>query len=324
MPKEMTHWLVADRAARELEGTALGRAAARQPNLLRLGAILPDVLFYLRWPGLSRRFGRLADRIHGLDGEDTFETLAGVLAAAGRAARPDPWLALAVGLASHVFTDASFHPLVHYHSGDFCHPDRRVKSRSIQAHRRLETAVDIHLKGGLEKVRAPRLAGLIAGAEVPLPAVLTRIEWPYLGPGQALDFVRALMISLRLFSRVQTACAHPFWGEVLASGDRLPPQAGREVAALAYSRRLARQCALLDGPIAYCHPITGQELRASLAELTHRAVCRTADFCREVDCCLVKGEAPLPPGPGPSLEVDQPGVALAEASHFSPAGPLFP
>jgi len=324
MPKEMTHWLVAERAAGELESTALGRVAAGQPNLLKIGAILPDILFYLRWPGLNRRFGRLADRIHGVDGEDTFETLTGVLAAAGRSARPDPWLALAVGLASHVFTDAVFHPLVHYHSGDLRHPDQRAKSQSIQAHRRLETAVDIYLKGGLAKVRAPRLAGLIAGAETPLPAVLTRVDWPYLSPGQTLDFVRALMISLRLFSRVQAASVHPFWGEILASGDRLPGQAVREVAALAYSRWLARRCSLLDGPIAYRHPVTGQESRASLAELTHQAVRRTVDFCQEVDDRLARGEAPLPPGPGPSLEVDLSGVALAQARHFSPDGPLFP
>ena len=48
MPKEITHWLIAQKVGNSLQGTSAGDAAKAFPTCMLLGAILHDAPFYAR------------------------------------------------------------------------------------------------------------------------------------------------------------------------------------------------------------------------------------------------------------------------------------
>ncbi|MCF7929166.1 MAG: zinc dependent phospholipase C family protein [Spirochaetales bacterium] len=158
MPKEWTHWILAEAAAKRAP-EEIKEVIRGEPHLYLLGAVLPDTPYYFRGKGKSRGvpvrhiMSRAAGRMHGRDGENTLSFLQNaplvLQAAAGdedrSASGKRGLLSLMLGVAAHVYTDAAFHPMVFSFcgaEGDNVSPEA-VSEGSGERHHYFETVLDL-------------------------------------------------------------------------------------------------------------------------------------------------------------------------------------
>ena len=142
MPKEITHWRLAERVGQSLGEGPLRQAVRACPKAFMLGSVFHDCGYYA---GDSRRYdvASLADRLHGAKGEDTFEVLRLAVTRCVNQPISPPAVSFLAGLATHIAADCVFHPFVYYFTGNYY--DSRLERRRAarRAHRRLEVLIDL-------------------------------------------------------------------------------------------------------------------------------------------------------------------------------------
>ena len=273
MPKEMSHWLLAEETARRLPDGSMRESIDLYPDLYRLGAVIFDSAFYaVRYPHAAEA-SEAGLRLHGIDGEDTYEPLRGLLAAGLAEGRvPRSTLSFTAGCVTHIMGDTHFHPVVNFFSGKYYAEDRAEMDRSQVRHRRFEAALDRHFLGvcGGEL----RNGGLLGRTlEAATAAVGDRLEelaaGLYYGPGgperpAMIPLLRRHATIQRLFGSSMAASLARAIGALVGGG-------AARVAAAFYRSDPPEGYALFRGPIEYRHPNTGEERRESVGEILDRA-----------------------------------------------------
>lgn len=173
MPKEITHCLLAERAAHTMAASqnplkrSVGReiyfAFEKNPQLLYFGSVSPDIFYYdIRMPWEFRVAHRglvWGELIHGTEGENSLAHVFAMLdilrtpelqrplTADGRLLSDEErkgLLLFALGYLSHVALDTILHPIVYYYSGNYYANDRAEKHRAEARHRAVETVFDLY------------------------------------------------------------------------------------------------------------------------------------------------------------------------------------
>jgi hypothetical protein len=316
MPKEIVHWMVAARAADLLSDGPFGPALSRCPGGLRLGSVYHDALFYLRGDH-PEGMKNLPHRLHGSHGEDSFDLLR--LQAAHLHARKNEPLPTAffVGLASHIFADATLHPLIYYLTGNYYDTDEKRRTGAVRRHRALECLLDMLAAGGPEEVRDQSLRALLNGLEGPPalacpPESLARLAGCGVGAAQ-----KAMEAALDTYCTMQSLCRMPVLAGLLRDFSGFLPGSLREIAALFYAPQLYEQKGAVEGRLSYRNPATGDRYTGSLAELMELSARRTAAFCAAQARSLAVSGTLKDEGAGPSLDMGLPGVPVTQARYFA-------
>lgn len=266
MPKELTHWIIAERALERLSPACpLGTSLRSHRQLYLAGAVLPDTLLHLvHGPG-SRQALDLAHRFHDPGGNSYLpliraRELHGPLL-------PPPLLACFMGVLCHMQADIVFHPFVYAHSGTV----------NLAAHYRLETAIDMSFltKGIVPPVK--RLDMLIdpAARETLITACVLLFD-----PEGTLSR-GDIETAVKLHCRFQARYGNLFW-----------KMAARLLGRLNIGRIGQRQhlfYPLISGTAdmklpegTWRHPINGELREESVDDLAETAVRRTVDFFAKV------------------------------------------
>jgi hypothetical protein len=232
MPKEITHWLLAEEVSGKLRGTLFEEPLQRNGNILRIGAIVHDAPYYYLKPDLEKRFGHLPRKLHGTV-DDAYELIGALLSYTLERPRQEkePLLAFLVGFVTHLFADALMHPLVFYLTGRYDDPSFRQRSVARQEHRMLESLIDMHLAGGYERIRNYSLAAFIGSAEAPLKGLYTHVGRAWLEPDRAPGFAGGLSSAFRLFAFHQGLIRNPLFGRISFRLFPIAPSVVREVRA---------------------------------------------------------------------------------------------
>lgn len=313
MPKEITHWLLAEKTVAQLPGTRLGDAAQRYPHLVKIGAVFPDLPYYVTGQNERARHAQaLGSRYHGAGGEDTYELLRQILGPPGHRL-PETRLAFMAGVASHLQVDMIFHPGIYYWTGNYYDPDPARRTRAIRNHRRFEALLDLRICGGLAQARA-----------FSARQIWTRLEGP---PLAWLDWAEAssqpvLAHAAHVFLKAQGLFIQPLLSRLVQCLAPWLPSPQQELAALFYTPNLAKYVSRLAGPLEYHHPVSGQARTTTLEELMAQAVAGGAALCRRLEAALAAGAAAAFPDCGPSLNFGLAGADIAQAWHFAPT-PFF-
>jgi hypothetical protein len=318
MPKDLIHFAVAERTAARLAATRYAPSLAPGHGLL-LGAVFHDALFYATPPG-GVPLERLAHRLHGADGEDTF-TL--IRIQAEHAAEAETLLArsLLVGMVSHLYADAVMHPLVWHLSGDYYSPIPAEKTAARQRHRALEALMDMLVCPGmlgrsryslrLMLRRCPRILDGLPMARLGSMASMT--------PSAATSALGRAWATYAIF---QAAYSNRLLARTAYTLRPALPGPAAELAALFYAPQLMRQADALTGPVTFLHPATGQPHTASLDELMDQAADRAAALCRRLEPAVFDSARLDLDDAGPSMDAGLPAVSTREMLHF--ASPPFP
>ena len=326
MPKEITHWLIAGRAAQAARDTFTGEAALARPNALRLGAVFPDVLYYLTDAAGVAAYRHIPEIYHGVGGEDTYALVRRIAALLPATSHRTALRAFLAGVVSHIQADMTFHPFVYYVTGDYedADPDRR--SRAIKDHRRLECLMDLHFCGGAGKLKAYSLKHIVEGLEMPLPELLGLLFRPEAEGGRFSAAVPVARRALSNFQLLQGLSTRRLLARLLDCLAPFLPRTAQEIIALFYSPALDRYLPRLAGAIAYRNPVNGTAETLSVTGLFDRAVARCVEYWRRIEEEMAAG-APILPEKGPSLGygvADGAGAVpryFAERRFFGPDGP---
>ena len=323
MPKEITHWLIAEEVSGRLRGTLFEVPLQRNGNILRIGSIVHDAPYYYLRPDLEKRFGDLPKKLHGTV-DDAYELIGALLSytleRSGQ--EKEPLLAFLVGFVTHLFADAVMHPMIFYLTGRYDHPDSRQRTLARQHHRRLESLIDMHFAGGYDRVRSYSLASVIRSAETPLNGLYNHVGRAWLEPDRAAGFAGGLSSAFRLFAFQQGLIRNPFLGRLFDRFFPIAPSFVREILALSYSPELLRYEGRITGKIPYRHPCTGQEQAHEISFLFQEAVEQSVAFCRGLEPLLDAGanrpaRLILPAvDPGLGFDPDQPMCHYSEKRFF--------
>jgi len=323
MPKEITHWLIAEAVSKRLEGTFLEETLRRNPNLLHIGAIIHDAPYYYLKGDFESRFGSLPTRLHGTveDAVELVESLLRHLLTCPENERTQ-LTAFLVGLVTHLFGDALMHPLIFYLTGPYDSPNLRRRTAARQDHRMLESLVDMCLAGGYQGVKGYSLASYIRNSEMPLIRLHEHLDQCWLGDEDTERFAEGLLSSFRLFALLQSLYRNRLVGRVVSLLFSTAPPRVREFLALVYLPRLMSQCWRIEGDLTYQHPSTGEIRTHDIRVLFQDAVDRSVDFCLGLETLLAAG-AVLPaswnlPPADPSL-----GFEKEHPLRFHAAGRFF-
>ena len=288
MPKELGHWFLAERTAALIEQGPLRDAVFRNIHHFYLGAVTYDTPFYILGAGGMEELARVAPRLHGVTGEDTYEPFRQFVASYDRSGGeiPAEGLAFLAGAVTHLCGDVVFHPLVNY----FCGKSHNTADASyIQTqvrHRQLEALIDVYLNAvsgesvsrlGQGLANSGRYEETVRGvAENPelTEDLIARLYWPERQPPGS-----ALMPLLWRHARIQKQ----FFNNVVAMGLKALGVLGRgrAVAAATFypltgKRRLMRtpkeSLPFFANRITYIHPNSGVEVTGSIDDFAAEAV----------------------------------------------------
>jgi hypothetical protein len=308
--------MVAERAAGLLDSGPFGPALRKCPNGLRYGAVFHDVLFYLRGEH-PEALKLLPHGLHGAHGEDTYELLrvyAPHMFKMRSVALPTAFF---VGLAAHIFADATIHPLVYHFTGNYYDEDPVRRTQAVRRHRTLETLLDMVAAGGPEAVEKTSLREVVNGVEGPLSLACPAELLGNMAGVEALAATKSLADALDTYCMVQALTRMPTLANLLREFEGWLPDKGRELAALFYAPKLWELRAPVSGPLTFRNPVTGEVFTQSLDGLMDLAARQTAWFCTSQAPGLNASGALAETAPGPSLDMGLAGVSTSQARHFA-------
>lgn len=329
MPRELFHWHIVDRTlASDALPPRCRAILERYRDVAYLGSFAHDVPYYYK--AGTDSFENVADFMHGREGEDTFiamRLLAREILKLDREKRDAGW-ALLLGMLSHLAGDAVFHPLIFYVTGNYHDPDPSERPRAQARHRLFEVYLESWIRPKVRFSHGERISRLIRSIGPStmdiLVSVLDRsllsehidptgkvVEGERWRSGfSQLSFYQALFIS------------QPF-GALFRGLTRVTRGRFDGIDALfTYGR--AYPAAALDGILEYRNPVTGEETRGSLDELTERSVSLLLELIATVEPFAAGSESDAQRlfynRFGPSLNFGLPKARADEAKYFSTTG----
>lgn len=264
MPKEISHWYLADRVKSRLpEGSVFFDPVHTCENLFFLGAVAPDIPFYyLVGPG-SGRIQAAAAPFHRQDARALIPVLSFLeqMQTPGMDARA---LSLGAGIICHIFADTAFHPLVYYYSGM-----SRVHPGATARHRQFETALDLYF-----------LHQSDAGVRTSLGRILSQTE---VTRKQLLGYLKRVFVLDKPGD--ETCLGYAVWSHVFYQAvfqnkgvyrilERLNagPYRGLDLAlSLFYPEDPDDVSSFFDAGFTYRDPDTGQKCSAGIPDLAREA-----------------------------------------------------
>ncbi len=306
MPKEITHWIAAERIRDLIEPGSIKEAIDRYPHFYYLGAVVFDCPFYAYGVRNVRQFVEIASKLHGTDNGDTFDPFR-IFFSSYTTNPPDEALSFVSGALTHYGMDVTFHPMVNYFSGKYASSDPAKRTDSQVRHRTLEGLMDLYfcgvhaaeadsgsavnlgsslLNGGYfnrslqglanDETSVNEVVGRLYGIdilEVPVQPLLNRH-----GLIQRQLFGRLLSAALNLAGRITggplAVIASTFYPAFRSHALREPTEALEFFAA----------------PITFTHPNTGEALRGTAEDLAAKAAVTAADLINGYQASLMRGE----------------------------------
>jgi hypothetical protein len=268
MPKELTHWLIADRALARLGHNSRLREIILSHRAVYLGgAVLPDTLLHLFRGSHASTALALAHSFHNTSG-NSFEPL---IQAEQRYpdGLPPALLSCLLGVITHIAVDIAFHPFVFARAG----------TAGIGQHYRIETDIDVcFLRAGatpplqrVSKLLSPDTRETLVSACVLLFDPDTTLPRP------------ALEKALALHGRFQALYDRTFWKlavRVLTISKASPL---RNLRHLFYPLTDASACCIGADIVQWRHPVSGEIRNTTLEQLADDAVRRIAALFEQIE-----------------------------------------
>jgi len=323
MPKELTHFKIAERTATRLGDTRFSAALSRCPQGLLLGSILPDVAFYGVLPK-CRPIRSLGNTIHGSDSNDTLALVRAQAHHAQAMADKELPSALLVGLISHILADAVFHPMVWYFTGDYHASDKALASKAQQRHRAFESLMDMALcPEMIGQKRYSMREHLRQCPDLFATGIPTRALATMTGTASQ-QMTDSLRTAWKTFAIMQQASAIRPLSTALFALLPILPDSIREIATLFYAPQLMRQSSIVTGQLSFLHPKTGKKNCMTAEEMMNEAADRASSLCRRLESAIFDGEPVTLPETGPSMDADFSGNPAPPNAYFAdPPLPLL-
>jgi hypothetical protein len=278
MPKEITHWAVARKAADRATDQHVRQIIKNNMSLYLAGAVMVDSPYYAFIGGDKNFFAKAGARLHGTGRENPFTAVLQVPAAFnGKSA--DQALAFTLGALTHIIADTVFHPMVYYLTGDYDDPDTAKRKKAVTLHRLLETWMDVWFARSAQLENGGSLLRYTIGARRGAKAFTALASSLFFGRGDMSAPARVAVVS---HSIIQASFKRRWIAQMAGFYGRMARRDMGEFTALFYPQMTARPPSFFSEPIRYKNPFTGEALEESLEQMDQRATQACAEWFSSV------------------------------------------
>ncbi len=324
MPKEITHWIIAEEVSKRLKGTAFEKVVNNHKELVKFGSVLHDKLYYLSTGAkvqdeyIQHELEDVPSRMHGVNGEDTLDIIRAMQKSLYEIKEGKEELrALIVGVATHIFADITFHPMVYYYSGDYNDPDPERQFQARHDHYKIESLMDLYFGGGFGYILKNRLSSHLKPINYELHELVPQ------------TFRHFINISLDTFSNYYSKAVtaalsgHNSMRRITLNTSVYPyrrflPKKYQLLFGALYYKQLHQFLPLIKGNLDFKNPVTGENAQLSMRDLMEESVEKAVTFCKEAEGMLFGGAYEEIPHVGTSLEHGQIPGKVYEMGHFKP------
>ena len=281
MPKELTHWVLAEKTFQRMDAGRLKTAIGKYYNIYHIGAVILDSPFY-DLPG--KAFDRAPDlgkKLHDKAGFDLFHHLGSMLAGHPQSTRESLW-AFVAGILTHIHADAIFHPLIFYFSGNRDNPDRRIRRGADARHRKLEALLDLHFLDEPRLANRGLLSASLARLEINPRELWRHVNRLFYPDALCIGRVKTILTLHALIQGLFRRRGLQRGLEVLQGIPGIPLQSA---AASFYPAYRKIDPPFFRNPIAYKHPVTGKPHRASIQDLEVGTITENLKLFIEMEGC---------------------------------------
>ena len=302
MPKEISHWYLADRVKSLLpEDSVFFDPVHTCENLFFLGAVAPDSPFYyLAGPG-SARIRSAAEPFHRPD-PGALTPVLSFFEQTQQFGMDTRALSLGAGILCHILADTVFHPLVYYYSGM-----PRVHPGATARHRQFETALDQYFMHQADRDVRTSLYRILSQTEV---APKTLIN--YLGKLFALekpgDFT-GLGYAVRSHAFYQALFQNRGVYRILSRLNRGRHRAMEKALSLFYPDDQKKSASFFDTGFQYRDPDSGRECCADIPGLVLKTETRALELLARVSGQMVQNRSLICLAQDDTLPRIRPGMA---------------
>jgi hypothetical protein len=267
MPKEITHWAVAQKAAAHASEPHVRRIIENNMGLYLTGAVAVDSPYYA-FTGGKKLFKSAGARLHGMGEENPFSAVLRVPAVA-RGEGGDQALAFTLGALTHLIADTVFHPMVYYLTGDYDDPDKARRKKAVTLHRLLETRMDVWFAKSVKLANGGSLLRSAAKAWTGAKAFTQLASSLFFGKD---DMTAPARMAVASHAVIQSFFKRRWAGRLAGFYGCLARRDMGEFTALFYPPMTSAAPPFFSEPIRYKNPVSGEFFRESLADMEKRAV----------------------------------------------------
>lgn len=268
MPKELTHWLLAERALNGLapEGR-LARTIREHHQTFLAGAVLPDTLPHVFKGPYAGLAPSLASRFHNPAG-NSYEPLLRAEGQLSGEIGPQLFSCL-LGVLCHMQADIVFHPFVYAAAG----------VTDIARHYMIETAIDCHVARNGGQLPARTMKELVSSTNM---GVLVQTCAILFDPDRTLP-EQALAEAIRLHCRFQSLYSRASWHLLAKALALLGVARLKEQQHLFYPLPFSTPLDLSQYERGWRHPASGERIASTIAQLADKAVGRIIELFKRLE-----------------------------------------
>ena len=284
MPKEATHWILAEQTWQAMPDGLLKMEIRENKALYYLGAIVFDTPYYVVTGQNRSNLLAAAQRLHGYNASRAFNPFGPL--ARNLETLPEGYRPFLAGALTHVAADAVFHPFIYYFSGSDEGVPPNQAARAKARHRRLETALDLSFlsRNGNASFRNLLLPALYRHRENEERAFMRLLNLLYFGRVLLKD--SSLKLAVWQHALIHVLIHQKRIHQFIELIDILWPRQARRikpVEALFYATCQEADPRFFQRPLVYRHPVTGEERNESTNDLQDRTVALALEFLDRID-----------------------------------------
>lgn len=257
MPKEITHWLIAEEVIAGLDNTSpLKKIISGCKNLYLLGAVLPDSLLYMKFGKDAAAILKRANEIH--NATDTFYFLKKYIEEYD-GDLPDAEVALLSGIITHFCADSVFHPFTYYFGG-----------KDAAKHFTLETYIDLYFKEKNTPSHKWLFKNILKSVEIDTDQLIEAVYKIFFKP-RKID-KKSIIKMFNQHSFMQSQFDRVTSRIILQCINLLPGIDANKYLSLFYPILKPKAGTFFNKEYIYNHPVTREEFTSNLHALKNKTV----------------------------------------------------
>jgi hypothetical protein len=314
MPREFTHWFVAEKVAGELTGTVYEKPINNNKNLFFLGSNFHDSLFYFYKFSNNKRLKSLANVLHGSNKENTYAIIKSMVELIKRSEKNGHLIAFLAGIITHINTDSVFHPMVFHLAGHYAKDEYMIKAN--QRHHQIEALMEFYFASDEIKRGEKSLKSFIKNAEYPLKDMFYEISKEFFKDDSEVT-ANAIISGYKSLALTQSMALNGvlnFGADIFypVLSDRL-----KDLVSIRYDRGLIKKMDRISGEISFKNPVSGEEIKTTLNDMINAAVQKSIYICKKIENNIKEKKSSDWDEAGPSLKSGLPGTNVEQMKYFS-------
>ncbi len=313
MPKEITHWILAEKAYQGINADSILKPIIhRYKNLYMAGAVIMDTPFYQIFGKNWKDMNKSGHKIHD-NPVNSYEPLVKLINNF-LPNIPDDVLCFLLGVISHIHADSSFHPFVYYFSGTSTSGHKKDRKRASFLHRTLEAYMDLYYSAEFQLQNKGLFSETLDNMEIEEKRFLKFLAL-FFSETEILTMKRAV----RLHVVIQKFFDNNLLKIILQMLNLIPGVELEDFIASFYPRCKPDPKLMFLYPFSYRDPVTGETFQSSARELEEKAVRDILKVFGQIEyhiknSSFVRGFSELR---GPNLYTGAVGTVKSDMHYFS-------